>query len=134
MTTALGAATDKPFLRQWHGKTTAMFILDNLEEVMQKLKDEGMEATLKWVTGEAERLRKLAADIGTHQHNILEALLLDAPLPECPEHLVGVEIDRQVVDQDEISDGLLNLNEDMEPVYEMAECSWPLAVGRRTSR
>lgn len=121
VTTAQGASTDKMFLREWHSKSAAVFAVQHIEEVARKLAEEGEEATVKWVKGEAKRIRDLKRDIGTHQHDILEALILDQPIPDCPEHLVGIEIDGEAVDQDAISDGLLNFFEDHRPIVEMAE-------------
>ena len=45
----------------------------------------------------------------------------EEPIPDCPEHLVGIEIDGEAVDQDAISDGLLNFFQDHQPIVEMAE-------------
>jgi hypothetical protein len=68
----------------------------------------------------------LKADIGSNQHDILEALILDSPIPSCPEHLEGVEIDGETVDHDAIADGTLNFITDYgltKDCFEMAEAT-----------
>ena len=144
VTAAQGAATEKPHLREWHSKSAALRAIVEINELVrlnqvggkrainkylknsefrQLLGSDDPDAAVKWIKAGAKRFRELKADIGTHQHNIFEALILDQPIPDCPEHLVGVEIDGERVDQDEISDGMLNFFEDMRPVPEMAEAT-----------
>jgi hypothetical protein len=99
----------------------AEFVVDNLAEVTRRIAADGAEETMRWIAREAERVWTVKRDIGTHQHNILEALLIDSPIPHCPEHLQDIEIDGEAVDQDEISEGLINFLCDYDPVIEMAE-------------
>ena len=99
----------------------AEYVVDNIEAVTRMIAEIGDVETRKWIAREAERVWTVKRDIGTHQHNILEALLIDAPIPVCPEHLVDVEVDGEAVDLDEISQGLLNFLCDYDPVIEMAE-------------
>lgn len=123
VTTVLGATTGKAWLVPWAAKLTAQYAIDHLEFLGQAVKEASPEGAVSLLKGESQRLRELKAAIGTHQHDILEALIIDTPIPECPEHLVGIEIDGESVDQDAISDGLLNFIQDHDPIPEMAEAT-----------
>lgn len=118
VTTILSAATSKPWLTAWSAKLAGEFVADHLELVAQTHAEAGRDAAVDLIKGAARRSRELKADIGTHQHNVLEALLLDLPIPSVPEHLVDVEVDGETVDHDAISDGLLAflVDFDVEPL------------------
>ena len=124
VTTILGRALDKSSrLVPWSSKIAATFAVDNAAVIQEHILSVGLPATMAWVRLECERLRKLASEIGVHQHNVLEALLLDAPIPPLPEHLVGVEVDGEVVDHDAISDGLINFLSDHRLIFNRAEAT-----------
>jgi len=124
VTTVLGATHALDYiLTPWAAKSSAQFAVDSIGRLVDLVIDKGPEVAVKWITGEAARIRDIKREIGSHQHNILEALLLDAPIPDCPEHLIDVEIDGERVDQDVISEGLVNFLTDYSPVMEMAEAT-----------
>jgi hypothetical protein len=123
VTTILSATNSKSWLQNWAAKLAAEFAVDHHHLVGITKNEASREAAIDLIKGEARRKRELKADIGTHQHDILEALILDAPIPSCPEHLVDLEIDGESVDQDAIADGLLNFISDFGPTFEMAEAT-----------
>lgn len=123
VTAILSAANSKPWLGAWQAKLAAEFAVHHLELVQQTLVEAGPQAAIDLVKGAANRSRDLKADIGSHQHDVLEALLLDLPIPDVPEHLVDVEIDGERVDHDAISDGLLNFITDFDVEAELAEAT-----------
>lgn len=125
VTTFLGATHSlSHVLTPWGARSAAKFAIDSWQVINDKLRDKvAPEEIIKWVAAESERIRAIKSEIGIHQHNILEALIIDAPLPECPEHLIDVEVDGERVDQDAISDGLLNFFNDFAPEIEMAEAT-----------
>jgi len=124
VTTVLGRALDKSQrLVPWASKIAATFAVDHAAEVQEHILAVGYDATMAWIRLESERLRKLASEIGIHQHNVLEALLLDAPIPPLPEHLEGVEVDGELVDHDAISDGLVNFLSDHTLIINRAEAT-----------
>jgi hypothetical protein len=49
----------------------------------------GWPAVRAWLAAEAKVQRELAADVGTHLHDVLEARLLGMPIPAPPEHILG---------------------------------------------
>lgn len=123
VTAILSAANSKPWLTAWAAKLAAEFAVDHHELVGQTLTEAGHEAAVTLIKGAATRSRDMKADIGTHQHDVLEALLLDLPIPDVPEHLVDVEIEGERVDHDAISDGLLNFLTDFDVEAELAEAT-----------
>lgn len=124
VTTILGRALDKSNrLVPWSSKIAATFAVDNAAVIQEHILAVGYDATMAWIRLECERLRKLASEIGVHQHNVLEALLLDAPIPPLPEHLEGVEIDGDIVDHDAISDGLINFLSEHRLIFHRAEAT-----------
>lgn len=123
VTSILAAASSKPWLAPWAAKLAAEFAVDHVDLVQLTLAEAGHQAAVELVKGAAARSRDLKSDIGTHQHDVLEALLLDLPIPDVPEHLVDVEIDGERVDHDAISDGLLNFLTDFDVDAELAEAT-----------
>jgi hypothetical protein len=123
VTTILSATNSKPWLAPWAAKLAAEFAAEQHEFIGQTIDVVGKDGAVDLIKGEARRKRELKADIGVHQHDILEALILDQPIPECPPHLVDLEIDGESVDQDAIADGLLNFIADFGPTFEMAEAT-----------
>lgn len=123
VTAILSAATSKPWLTAWASKLAAEFSVDHLDLIRTTRDEVGRDAAVDLIKGAAKRKRELLADIGTHQHDVLEALLLDQPIPSVPEHLDGVEVEGETVDHDAISDGLLNFLTDYDFTPEMAEAT-----------
>src|SRR3954464_11091349 len=84
VTTILSATESKPQLVNWAAKLAAEFAVSHHDAIGQSIESFGADATIKLIASEAKRLRDLKADIGSHQHAILEALLLDLPIPQVP--------------------------------------------------
>lgn len=129
VTSAIAVATGKPWLAPWGAKSAAQFTVGHLDLIRSVAEEASAEGAVALITKEAQRLRELKRDIGSHQHHVIEALIIDAPIPSVPDHLVGVEIDGETVDQDLISDGFLNFCEDHDPEFEMAEATVASAHG-----
>jgi hypothetical protein len=123
VTTVNSATESKPFLTAWAAKLAAIFAVEKHDFIGSMMNEVGAKLTIDMIKKAAEDLRGLKADIGTHQHDILEALLLDMPIPVVPEHLVDVEVDGETVDHDAISDGLLNFLADQNIDPELAEAT-----------
>jgi len=110
----------------WSANTAARWAVEHLDEVQQAMADGGPEAAVKLIAGAAERERSIKREIGRHQHAVLEALILDTPIPDVPEYLDGVEVDGERADkvwQDEVSDGLLNFLTDFRVKPLLAEAT-----------
>lgn len=118
------ATEEKAQLQKWVAKLTAEFAIDQMD-YLQTLKAEGSirNDLVDFVKTEAKRLKDLASEMGTYQHDVLEALLLDLPIPSIPNHLVDIDLDGERVDLDEISDGLLNFYTDHDVDPELAEAT-----------
>lgn len=115
-TTVLDRTSDLPWMGPWHSKTTLDTALAQLERVAGLLaagKDEQARQLVRDLSGAT---RKLAARIGTYVHDVVEALILDLPVPPVPEDIVGATTrDGDIVDQpyvDSISDGFLSFCKD----------------------
>jgi hypothetical protein len=114
------------WLTPWSGKLSAKWAVDNIDEVQQKIRDDGPEAAISLIAAAGARLRELKADHGRYQHDVLEALLLDQPIPDIPPQIQGVDIDGEVVDQfwlDRVSDGLLAFLSDFQVKALLAEAT-----------
>lgn len=133
VTWVTGCCQSKPWLAPWAAKTAASYAVDfaaHWQATMRAGGKEGRDLAIKEITRVAAANRDLKADIGTYEHDIFEALLLDQPIPGIPEHLDGriVEFDGelQVIDQawlDQIADGLLNFVTDFGWRAIAAECT-----------
>lgn len=121
VTWVIGAAMSKPWLVSWGSKMAAKYAVDFREKWMATFRKEGRDAAIKEITTTAASNRELKADVGTYEHDVFEALLLDRAIPGIPDHLEGriVEIDEEliVIDQDwldGLADGLLNFIADFD--------------------
>lgn len=127
VTRILNATAAKPWLTPWSAKLAAEAAVDNIGFLRQVLAmpapDGGREAAVEWLKGAARRRREMKADMGVYTHDVIEALILDTPIPSPPEHLVGVVIDGEVLDLDAIVDGFLAFNEDFAPEWLLAEAT-----------
>lgn len=123
VTTINSATESKPFLQDWAAKLAAQYAVERHDAVGDLITNFGAKAAIDLIKKQAKELRDLKADIGSHQHDILEALLLDLPVPEVPEHLQGIEVDGEAVDHDAISDGLVNFLTDQELDPQLAEAT-----------
>lgn len=123
VTNIIGSCTPKPWLTAWSAKLAAEYAVDHYDEVGIVLAGSGRPAAVDLIKGSAKRMRELKAEIGTHQHDVVESLVLDVALPELPEHLQDVEIEGERVDHDVITDGFLQFCEDHDPRFELAEAT-----------
>jgi len=125
VTTIISAANDSSFkLVPWSATLTAEAAVAHHEFLGTSIAEAGYGPTVAWLGEVAERRRKLASRIGTYQHDVIEALILDKPsLPVVPDELVDVEIGGERVDLDAISDGFLQFVADHDPVWHLAEAT-----------
>lgn len=123
VTSAIGQATSRSFLIGWAATIAAQYAVDHLELVQLTAAESSKVAAVKLIAGEADRIRDVKADIGTHAHKVIEALILDLAIPPVPDHLVGVEVDGEAIDHEAITDGFLAFVEDYAPSFEMAEAT-----------
>lgn len=130
VTYVIGACQSKPWLGAWAAKTAAAYAVDFRANWLKTFRDNGRELAMKEITRTAAANRDVKANIGTYEHDVFEALLLDQPIPGIPDHLEGqiVEFDGElvVIDQewlDGIADGLLNFIEDFGFKAIAAECT-----------
>jgi hypothetical protein len=126
VTSILSAGLSKPWLAPWSAKLAARCAVERQDEWQAILASEGPEAAIKWLASEAQRLREMKADIGSYVHHVIEALLLEAPIPGIPEHLNGVVVDGERVDQewlDLLIDGWLQFYADHGPDTICAEAT-----------
>lgn len=130
VTYVTGSCQSKPWLAPWAAKTAASYAVDFAPHWQATFRSAGRDAAIKEITTIAAANRDLKADIGTYEHDIFEALLLDQPIPGIPDHLDGriVEFDGElvIIDQawlDAIADGLLNFVTDFGWRAIAAECT-----------
>ena len=143
VTTVISATNSKPWLQAWYGRTSMIYAVDNIDLLAETLAADGRDAAIALGKDEAQRIRDLKADAGTHVHDVQERLILWAAspegtghqiaLPSLPEHLEGVLYDGEPV-EDVIGfmvDGFLNFVADFNPEFlaaEMAVYNQPLGV------
>ena len=99
---------------------------DGLDGIEKRKQRAGREVAIKWIKDQAKIMSELKADLGSYQHDVLEALGLDVSIPPIPEHLLGQEVDGEIVDKsmlDGISDGLLHWHTDFDFDLIMAEAT-----------
>jgi hypothetical protein len=126
VTWILGATQRKPYLERWHGTTAAKFAVRNWAMLGEILASAGEQAAIEWVMSEAERVRSVKSEAGRWQHDVLEALLLDRPIPDPPAWLVGMEMDGEPLTQhrlDRWADGLTAFLSDYRPHVLMSEAT-----------
>ena len=82
VTTVLGATTSKPWLVAWAAKLAAEFAVEQHTLVGSVIAEAGTPAAVALVKGAAQARREEARERGTFVHDIVEALILDTPLPD----------------------------------------------------
>lgn len=143
VTYVLGRSIGKPWLAAWASKIAAEFAVDFTPLWQAAARDAraashgnpddaARAAAVDMIKQHATRQRALKADLGSWWHAIAEALVLNAPLPDIPEHLAGelidwggevVRIDQEWLDR--VADGFLTMVSDFERagmVILAAEC------------
>lgn len=134
VTSILSATRSKPWLQAWAAKKAAALLLADLPGITAMHETQGYAATLSYLKGAATRDREVKADIGSHVHDIIEALILDGDLPPLPDHLAGLVLDDYGDEGDEaieitpewaatIADGFLAFVDDFDVEFEMAEAT-----------
>jgi hypothetical protein len=96
-------------------------------------RESGRQGAVDLAKGRAKEVRDLKRDVGSHVHNMVEALVLwqasedghgaDLVLPELPAHLAGQDYDEDPVEivAEWMVDGFLNFVADYKPVFHAAE-------------
>lgn len=133
VTSILSATRGKPWLQDWAAKKAAALLLRNMGAIQAMLTEQGYPATLTYLKQAARRDREVKADIGSHIHDVQEALILDADVPPLPDHLAGLVLDDyddtdelvEVTPEwvDRISDGFTAFVDDFGVEFEMAEAT-----------
>lgn len=113
VTTAIGATTSKPWLTRWAAKLAAECAVDNLGVVQAIMDASGRDAAVDYLKGEAGRKRDEASGRGTWLHDIVEALVLDATLPEFPDDPVATAM----------ADAFVDWHCEWNPTYLLSECT-----------
>ena len=138
ITTILSESEGKQaYLVPWSARLAAEKAVDNLDTVAGILAEHGPEegraAAVAYLKDTAKQARELKADVGTHVHDVVEALILwadspdrtgtDIAIPVLPEHLEGAEYDDEPV-EDVVGwmvEGFLNFIGDWKPVFRASE-------------
>lgn len=134
VTSVLSSTRGKPWLQAWAAKKAAALLLADIDGIAAMHATQGYGPTLAYLKGAARRDREVKADIGSHVHDIVEALILDQPLPDLPDHLAGIVLDDYGDEGDDpititpewasrIADGFLAFTDDFDVEYEMAEAT-----------
>jgi hypothetical protein len=123
VTTILSGSEDKPWLAPWAAKLTAEYAVDNLGDVTAVASSLGRDAAVRLLKDVAAVLRDLKADVGSYVHDVIEALILGAEIPDLPAHLRGVDVDGEPLDVAPIVDGFLAFRADHGPVFHLAEAT-----------
>lgn len=124
VTSIISATNSKPFLVAWAAKLAAEWAADNHTLIGSLIEAEGREAAVDVIKGAAKRKRELKADTGSYVHTVVEALILDLPIPSIPDELVGKDFDGEPLTQelvDAIVDGFMAFCEHFSVGFEMAE-------------
>lgn len=130
VTTIISMNTSKPWLGAWQAKLAAEYAVERHDLIAQMLAcppeqveeeaklpapflaervRERREGAIDHIKREANRRREAAADKGTWVHDMVEALVLDAPMPPLPPEV------------EPFADAFIQWHVDFSPVYLMAE-------------
>jgi hypothetical protein len=133
VTYVISGTNAKPWLAGWAGGVSVGWAADNMTLLAQTLKTGGRDAAISLGKGEAERIRQVKADAGTHVHDVQERLILwaaspgrsgaDIALPVLPEHLEEAWYDGELLTDvvDIMVDGFLNFVSQFNPKIIAAE-------------
>jgi hypothetical protein len=116
VTRIISATHSMPWLQDWAAKHAALFAVERLDFIAETIRTVGADAAVDLIKGQARRRREAAADRGSGAHAIVEALLLDQPIPQA-----GDPAEQAVIDA--IVDGFLNFMTDHDPGIELAEAT-----------
>lgn len=130
VTWTIGSSESAPWLMDWAAKLAAEQTAEHWADLGDMAATLGWPAAIVWLKGEAKRQRELAAAVGTWLHDVLEAFLLDMPIPDPPKWILGrrlttggedMVINRQTLDAWAV--GIMNFITDYRLVPVMAEAS-----------
>lgn len=150
VTTVISATNSKPWIAGWHGRTSAAWCVDNMEEITRVRARARQTAFEQGATTEeadkiarkaaidlgaeaAERLRSIKRDAGTYVHDLQEALIYwaaspgrsgaDIDFPSLPDHLRNVLYDGEPLAEvvDFMITGFTNWVSHFSPVFEATE-------------
>ncbi len=130
VTWTIGSSQSAPWLMAWAAKLAVEFSVDHWSEIGGLMRAETPDRVVAFLKAEAERQRELAAECGTWFHDVLEAILLDAVIPDPPSWILGRRLttggEDMVITQtvlDQWADGIVNFITDYRLVPVMAEAS-----------
>ena len=130
VTTVLSMTRSKPWLVPYAGKKSGEFCVRNFELVRQVMTDAGDNAAIAMIAAASRDMYNLKADIGTHVHDVQEAIILNAPVPGIPTALEGRWVEwgdewLQITPEwiNGVCDGFLQFVADFDVEFEMAEAT-----------
>ena len=77
VTWAISSTESAPWMPKWAAGLAADVCIDNWADLGEMASAIGWPAVRAWLAAESEIQRRLAADIGTYLHDVLEARLLE---------------------------------------------------------
>ena len=113
-----GATNNKPWIPDWVGNITAKWTATHLPLIVSTVQEAGPEAAEDLIKGASKRIRNRARDLGSDVHHLIEALVLESPLPI----LEGLDEDQQA-EVDNVAMGFVNFVQDYDPKILMAEAT-----------
>jgi len=129
VTWTIGSSQSAPWLMAWAAKLAAEVAVEYWALLGDLAADDPVYA-VKWLKAEAKRQRELAAEVGTWHHDVLEAFLLDATIPDPPPWILGRRLttggEDMVITQsvlDQWADGITNFITDYRLTPVMAEAT-----------
>ena len=128
ITTVLSATRRAQWIERWVAKTAATWAVENLGLVANTLLHAEKADAIQLIARASQREREVKADVGSWTHDVLEALMLDGPIPDPPVHLLNAYIDGEPIDWDALGDGLQNFLTDhhVEPMLSEATVCHPM--------
>lgn len=130
VTFTIGSTQSSPWLTSWAAKLAAEQACEHWADLGDLASSAGWPAAVAWLKEEAKRQRELAAEVGTWHHDVLEALLLDGPIPDPPKWVLGRRLttggEDMVITQevlDRWAEGILNFISDYRLAPVMAEAT-----------
>lgn len=85
--TTLLKAVPKPALTNWAAKLAAEFAVENIKQVNALVRKGETEAAVSLIKGAPNRSRDRAANVGTHVHELVSAMILGTPWDDWPPEL-----------------------------------------------
>lgn len=130
VTWTISASESAPWLMAWAAKLAVEYAVEHWGEIGGLMRADGPRVTVAFLQDEARRQRELAAEVGTWHHDVLEAILLDAAIPDPPKWVLGRRLttggEDMVITQevlDRWADGIVNFISDYRLVPVMSEAT-----------